>query len=79
MDWKKHGLQLVSLALNVILLILLLGQGNHLEQLEASVQDVTGSLSAVSLELEWLRGQQPAVLDVLLARLAVSSPVGSRV
>ena len=65
MDWKKHGLQLVSLALNVILLILLLGQGNHLEQLEASVQDVTGSLSAVSLELEWLRGQ----VDSLQAQL----------
>ena len=65
MDWKKHGLQLVSLALNVILLILLLGQGNHLEQLEASIQDVTGSLSAVSLELEWLRGQ----VDSLQAQL----------
>ena len=43
MNWKKHGLQLVSLALNVVLLIILLQQNGRLERLEAAVENTANS------------------------------------
>lgn len=54
---KRNWTQSVSLAINAALLLLVLGQGGRLGQLEASVRDAASNIAALNQEIERLHDQ----------------------